>query len=243
MTSYIYFCFIWLVAGLLTGLTSFGGNLFGVPFSSFIYSPRDSIVAGCIIGTTISLALSLIYIKSVVWKDTLLLAVCALIGAPLGVYFLEIAGDKLLLLAAAFGILILLGWEALSKFIKIKETAISRIWAIPGGLISGVMMSALSMGGPPLVIYLFFRNLNKKELISTVNMAATLMLAVILPIQYFSGLFSKNSFSLGAMGSVASILGILISIPILKLINLKIFRLMVIIMLVISAIILLARAI
>lgn len=239
----LYFCLVWLVAGLMTGLTSFGSNLIAVPLITLVFDARDSILIGCLSAAIIFLGLACLYRKSIVWKDALILVLGAFAGMPCGIWFLKNAGSRALLLAAAFSLLLFLLWQVAMVFLRHEGKEAKRAWAIPLGLISGVLMGSVGMGGPPLVIYIFLRKYNKEQTIATINAASVGIILGVLPWQYAAGLYSEYTMRLGLVGGGFGLLGIACSIPFIKRIKINIFRNLLLGMIALSALILFWRGI
>lgn len=231
------------MAGLLTGLTSFGSNLIAVPFISFVFPARESILIGCLAATLIFLGLAILYRHNIVWRDTILLTGGALAGMPAGIWFLKNAGARSLLLAAGTALFLFLIWQIYANHLTRGEKPASVLLALPLGLASGVMMGGVGMGGPPLVLYIFLRKYGKEETISTINAASVVIMLGVLPWQYLSGLFPADILELGALGGLFGILGIIASVPLAARLNLQLFRRLLLIMLTLSACVLLWRAV
>lgn len=232
---------VWLGAGLLTGLTSFGSNLVAVPFISLVFPARDSILIGCVAATLIFFGLAILYRRGIIWRDAFLLVCGAFAGMPLGIWFLKNSGSRALLLAAGAALVLFLLWQAGARHLVRGKNPVNILWALPLGLASGVMMGSVGMGGPPLVLYIFLRKYGREETISTINAASAGIMLGVLPWQYLSGLFPAHILKLGILGGVFGILGIIASIPLAQRLNLGLFRRLLLGTLALSAIVLLWR--
>lgn len=241
MLALIYFYAVWVLAGFVTGLTSFGSNLIAVPLLSFVYSARDSILIGCLSAALIFLALSVIYYRAIIWRETICLVAGALAGIPPGAWFLQKAGSAMLLLAAGLAIVLFLIWQYCAARLHRSQTPIGRWFAWPMGLASGLLMGGVGMGGPPLVLYIFLRHYDKKAGISSLNAASVGIMLCLLPWQYCSGMFPPEILKLGFLGGLAGLAGILASAPLLKKVNIALFRRLLLVMLALSAFALLLR--
>lgn len=242
MLIFIYCNLLWLIAGFVAGVTSFGGNLVAVPFVTLAIDPKDAILAGCISGTAVFAGLCFAYRKSILWLETLTLTLGACLGIPLGIWFLASAGAAAILLAAGTAIILFLIWQLAGHRLHAATSAISPRLAPVFGFFSGIMMAAVGMGGPPLVLYTFLRQLGKEETLGTINAASTAFMFFVLPWQYFSGLFNAANVQIGLSCALFSLIGIAASIPVVKRVNIKLFRLLLLAMLALSALTLIWRA-
>ena len=113
--------------------------------------------------------------------------------------------------------------------------------AVPFGLVSGIMMSAVSFGGPPLVLYAFLRRWEKTQTLGTVNAVSTGIMVFGIPWLWHKGLFTGDLPLLGLAGSVAAFAGIALSVPLARRLPTEIFRRLLLGMLVLSALMLFWR--
>lgn len=243
MLATIYFYGIWFLAGLVTGLTSFGSNLIAVPLLTFVFGARESILIGCLSATCIFIALALIYWRATAWRETFYLVAAALVSVPAGAWFLRYAGSSTLLLAAGFALVLFLAWQfALARLKKTRKT-IGPWFAWPMGLASGALMGGVGMGGPPLVLFAYLRKYDAPVAISTINAASAAIMLSALPLQYADRLYSPEILRLGLLGGLSAIIGIIASVPLVKRLDIRFFRKLLLLMLALSALALLARAI
>ncbi|MBD5627743.1 MAG: sulfite exporter TauE/SafE family protein [Desulfovibrio sp.] len=241
MLSWLYFCVTWLLAGVVTGLTSFGGNLFAVPLITLAMPPREAILFGTLAGSAIFLGMAVVYLRHILWRETAILTVSALGGIPLGVWFLANAGARALLLAAAGALSLFLLWQFAAGLLHRRERPLPLWCAAPFGLLSGIMMSAVSFGGAPLVLYAFLRHWQNAETLGTVNAVSIAIMAFAIPWLAHKGLFAGELPLLGLAGSLAAFVGIGVSVPLARRLETGFFRLLLLGMLVLSAIMLFWR--
>lgn len=241
MLSWLYFCVIWLLAGLLSGLTSFGGNLFAVPLLTLALAPREAILFGTLSGSAIFLGMAVVYSRHILWRETAILTLSALCGSPLGVWFLANAGARALLLAAGGALALFLAWQFGAHLLHRSEEPLPLWCAAPFGLVSGIMMSAVSFGGPPLVLYAFLRRWPKAETLGTVNAVSIAIMACVIPWLGLKGLFTGDLPLLGLAGSFAALVGIALSVPLARRLPAEIFRRLLLAMLVLSCLMLFWR--
>lgn len=244
MTSllYLYQTGIWFLSGLLHGLTSFGGNMVAIPLLTLVMPAREAIVFSCLSGTAIFLGLGFIYRRTALWLEIVSLGLSSLAGVPVGMAFLQQAGPRLLMLAAGSCLILFLLWQFVSRRLHVAEAAFARWWCLPFGFLSGVMMSAVGMGGPPLVLYAYLRRWSKESTIGGTNLAAAISMLAILPSQWRAGLYGPGLFQAALAGAFFALLGIAASVPLARRINALLFRRLLLMMIGLSACMLLVRA-
>lgn len=242
MAALIYFNSVWLLSGFVTGIASFGSNLFAVPLIALVWEPRQSILVGCLAAFSIFFELAAVYYRHILWKDTLLLSLGSIAGIPLGIWFLSQAGSRALLVAAGTSLAAFLCWQFCVQFLGKSQKQLNRPWVLPMGFLSGILMGAIGMGGPPLALYAFLRRLNKEQTLATINATSVAIMLCVMPWQYFSGFYNMEIIKLGAIGAFSAFIGILASIPLARLINIILFRKLLLGMLALSAATLFFRA-
>lgn len=243
MLQFLYFNILWFFAGFVTGITSFGGSLLAVPLIALVLPPREAILYGCISVAAIFVGVTIPYFRQIIWRETLALSVSTFPGIPFGIWFLTHTGPGGLLLAAGASLTIFLIWQFIGMRLGRSQKPVPMWTAIPFGFIAGIMMSAVGMGGSPLVLYAFLRHWNKEATIATVNMVSVIIMLVVVPWQHGAGLFTPHLLKMGAIGALFGFVGIAASIPVLHRINIGLFRRLLLAMLSFSAIVLIARGI
>lgn len=243
MFTIIYLGITWFLAGFLTGVTSFGGNLIAIPLITIVLSARDSIVVSCLDCIVVFIALVFIYRKAILWRETLWLGVCGLAGVPIGVWILGHASSRFLLMAAGISIGLFLLWQFFANRLHFSDEPISMLFCIPAGFLGGVMMSSIGMGGPPIILYSYLRKWGKENTISSANLAVGLMMFGIIPAQWQASMYSPQLLRFAAWGAVFAVLGTIASIPFERRMNIVFFRKLLLATLALSALMLIWRAI
>jgi uncharacterized protein len=140
-----------VAAGVIRGITGFGGAM--------VMSPPLALLLGAKIAVPVALLLEGIAAAPMLFETRALvrwrvigpIMIAACIAAPLGTYLLVTADPQVLrrVIAATvivFSLLLLRGW---------RYAGPQRIATGAGlGALSGAMMSATSVGGPPVILYL-----------------------------------------------------------------------------------------
>lgn len=233
---------IQLAAGFFVGLTSFGSNLFGIPLMTLVIGIKDAVIISLLATLPIWLLLSIIYYKSMEWGEVLLLSLISLLTAPAGAWILAAGSPFLLVLLAGICLWLILGWQILNRFLKREGKAPGKWLAAPVGLISGVMIGAIGMGGPPLMIYAFLRRWTKNATIAGGSLCSCVQMAVVAPAQWAGGLVDSGLIWLSFWAALAGIIGVGLSYPLVKKVSETLFRNIMLAILAFSAATLLAKA-
>lgn len=241
MLATAYLSAIWLAAGFLTGVTSFGGNLFAIPLMSLAIEIREAIVIGLIACFAMSITLGFFYFKSICWKEVVFLGFAALAAVPPGTWILGHAGAKILFLLAGGAIALFVIWQLISSILMHSDKPVPVWTAIPFGLLSGLMMSSIGMGGPLLALYAYMRRWDRQTTLSSLNFAALIQYVFILPAYAGAGFFTADMTWPALFCCLFAAGGILLTLPLVNRINVRMFRRLLLATIFFSAVMLLGR--
>ena len=178
------------IAGVVQGLTGFGFALVSAPLLSVLMEPRMAMPIVLVQGSLITLLLLPDVWRWIDVKMVIPLAVSGLIGIPIGVYLLRIVeGDTLRIavgiLVILFSLLLLSGVEGLGG---------SRGWmTIPVGFLSGLLGGSTTMSGPPVILFLANRGVEKRVFRASLIAYFTILGIVAIPTYILNGLITLQT--------------------------------------------------
>ena len=236
----VYIPLIWFMSSLLNGITSFGGNLLGIPLVSMFLEPREAIVMGCATGAVMTLSLGLIYRHSLPKLEFVVITLTSIVGTYLGSFVLQRAPSGLLLICAGVVLACFLLWQFVSR--RLHFSVNLPLWSMfPAGILHGFVQGATGMGGPVLAIYTLLRNWDKETTISTLNLSAAISLGVLAFNQWRDGLYTSNIVELLPIGMTGSIVGSLVSVLVVRRLRTEVFKKIMLLMLCVFTVVLLSR--
>jgi len=139
------------VAGVVRGITGFGGAMVMAPPLALLLGPSLAVPVVLLLESIAATPMLVHTRRQVRWRVVGPILAAACLAAPLGSYVLVVAEPHLLRRAIAsivivFSLLLLRGWRYAGK---------QRIGTSIGvGAVSGAMLGATSIGGPPVILYL-----------------------------------------------------------------------------------------
>jgi hypothetical protein len=140
-----------LAAGAVRGITGFGGAMVMSPPLALLLGPRVTVPVVLLLESVVALPMLWQTRRLVDLRVVGALLVAACLFVPLGVRVLAVADPRMMRSAIAvtvivFSLLLLLGWRYAGK---------PRLATSLGlGALSGTMLGATSIGGPPVILYL-----------------------------------------------------------------------------------------
>lgn len=159
------------LAGVIRGITGFGGALVMTPPLAFLFGPWLTVPVALLLESLVALPMVVQTRRLVRWRVIAPICVAASLTAPLGVQVLVSADPHVLRRAIAaivivFSLLLLRSWRYSGR---------QRVGTSVGlGAVSGAMLGATSIGAPPVILYL----LSGPDPVETTRANLTLYLVV-----------------------------------------------------------------
>ena len=160
MEIYFLIGLIIFLASFTQGLTGFGFALVSIPLLSLIIDIKTAIPLGAMCGLVVNAYLILRLRKHINFSEIKYLIYGAIVGIPIGAYFLKAANPSLLKLLLGIVVLIFVFF---TSFNFIKHYQLNDKWGYVFGLFSGLLGGAFNANGPPILIYLYLKDLNKNQ--------------------------------------------------------------------------------
>lgn len=160
-----------IAAGLVRGITGFGGALVMTPPLALLFTPAVAVPVALLLESVVSAPMLAQTRREMRWRVIGPILVAACITVPIGAWLLASADPLVLRRAIAavvivFSLLLLFGW----RYAGPQRIATS----IATGALAGTMGGATSMCGPPVILYL----LSGPDAIATTRANLTVFVAV-----------------------------------------------------------------
>lgn len=188
-----------VLAYMLFGLSGFGSTLFSAPLLAHFLPLRFVVPTVVLLDFCASLTLGTRFRESVNRRELIFLVPVMLAGIALGVTLLVNLPQR-----AALGSLgaFALGYGLFTLRGSALPQRISRLWAVPAGIVGGALGALFGSGGPVYVMYLSGRLDGKAELRSTVSAVIVISSAFRILMFALAGLLFRREQWLMAAGLV-----------------------------------------
>src|SRR5438094_2795359 len=139
------------VAGLVRGITGFGGAMLMTPVLSILFGPVPAVVTALLLETAAALVMFPDALPRARWQTLLYLTLPAVVTVPLGGYLLltvdpGIARKMISAVVIVFSSMLLFG---------LRYTGSPRVvTSLALGSVVGALLGATSVGAPPVILYL-----------------------------------------------------------------------------------------
>ncbi len=155
--EYVGFGILALAAGCVHAWLGFGYGIVMAPVAAVILDPETAITASLVGGSVVSLALYAEHQPRPELREASLLAGAGIAGIPFGIWLLTEANDDLLRLCVGIAVLASALAGLVHGNVGRPRRPDRRILLIGAGLLSGAMRGAVSMPGPPVLLYTHWR--------------------------------------------------------------------------------------
>lgn len=151
------------VAYIVRGIAGFGSGLISVPLLALFFPLQIVVPIIVLLDYVGSASQGLRNRQLIAWREQLPLVPFTLIGVGLGLSLLQSLNSATL--AQALGVFIMV--YAVYQLLPLPEQRGSRLFAVPGGGLGGLVGTVFGAGGPFYIIYLGLRGLDKGALRAT----------------------------------------------------------------------------
>ncbi len=200
--------FILMSAYFIRGITGFGSGLISVPLLALSQPLQFAVPLVLALDFTASLVLGGTNRTKANWGEIKLLLPFGVIGACVGAYaLLTFPTAPVLLTLGAFTMFF--GFRNIFGLQPVGQ--VSRVWAIPAGLIGGAAGALFGTGSPPYIMYLTRRLLDKGEVRATFSWLIAIDGGFRLGLFLFAGLLLDSRLQIAyALGLAPMALGLYI---------------------------------
>jgi len=221
------------LATLSQTVVGFGAPLISMPFLIVWLGAKTATPLSALVGLLTSVFVILYYRAHFNLQAVIKLLAAAVIGVPVGTYLLNLVDARSLKILLG---VIVIGYALYSLASPKLPELRGKFWEYLFGFFAGIMGGALNTSGPIVVIYASFKRWKPEEFRSNLQGFFIVTNIVIMVSHYFSGnldsqFMANVGWALGGM-MVAIVVGLIISTRV----NERIFRTLVIIVLIASGI-------
>jgi len=204
MTVFFLSGLIFLLAGLIQGLTGFGGGLVAIPLLCLIMDIKLAVPLSILSGLAITTAMAYELRHALDRRKILPLLVGSLPGVFAGTLLLKQADP--VVINRLLGLL-LLGISAVNLTIRPRPLNPPVIWGYVAGFFSGAITASVGAGGPPVIIYTTLTDWKKDEIKATLTGFFVLNGYITAAVHGASGVITRATLTTFAATVVFVLLG------------------------------------
>jgi hypothetical protein len=177
------------IAILLRSTFGFGDAVFAVPLFAMFSDVVFAAPVLAAVGSVTTVIVCVRDFRQIAWRSVLTLLIGCLLGLPLGLLLLKTAPSRPMLLSIGA---VTTTYAAYALFAKTRTFVMSDHWAIPVGVLSGILGGSFNMFGLPVAIYGSFRGWTPERfrILTSSFFLPTGMIAVAG--HYYAGLWGED---------------------------------------------------
>jgi len=230
--DYLIVTLIFIVGGLVVSTVGFGLGITASPFLLLFVDPQTTVVA---VNTVILIPFAYAIFQN---RDVLPvrqiapIAIAAMLGAPIGVYFLSTVNASILRISIIGLILVLT--TSIAFGVSLPPTTLRRFGLILGFVV-GIMISALGIGGPLIVLYLLARSWSSRVIRGSLALCFLAINSISVIVYMATGLYTAERLGLIAVVTAPTLIAFLLGAKVVRLFDESVFRKAVLTVVVISS--------
>jgi uncharacterized membrane protein YfcA len=196
-----------LVSALLQAALGFGFALIAVPLLMLVINPQTAVICVFLVASVASVLTLRATQGAVNVAEAKRLSIGAVLAMPLGVALLISAPSVVLRLLLGFVTIAAALWMLFGHEAPSDDHVPNASLGYVAGAISGVLNTALSTNGPPLVVYLRHRGLSTEAFRSTISVVFTISNLVGLVLLAAGGAIHREALVLALLAAPFNVVG------------------------------------
>lgn len=189
--EFIIILIVFFISSFVQSLTGFGFAIISIPVLTIFIPVKHAIPLGALCGFVVNFALFIELRKSIRFSELKNIFIGALIGVPLGVFFLSKANSGLIKISLGVILLLFVIYKAALKNVEIK---VKPRYAYVAGFFSGLLGGAFNTSGPPVLIYFSMKDYDKVFKKAQITGYFVVLSFFIISIHFITGLTTENVF-------------------------------------------------
>lgn len=227
----LWICLVVAGASATQAISGFGFALIAVPLLSLFIDPQVAVVLATVVGAFSSTFQAVADRRHANKSLVQRLALSAYIGMPFGLFVFIVVSESILRFIV--GLVVLLAAIALIRGFSISQSNKKLDWIM--GWASGVLATSTSTNGPPLVFLLQAKKLSPESFRASINIVFSLTSFGAILLFALSGNITSDDFAGIAISIPMLLIGLAIGFKVRSRINAQQFRILVFVLLIVSA--------
>jgi len=194
---------------LIQGLAGFGGALISIPLILLYAEPRWAAPVVVLCYTINRLPAMVVLRKNLMWDHSLLLIAAAIPGALFGGLLLKSMEPGFIMKIMGTVLILFSAYKVIAPEFKL---VFSKIWAVPTGLLSGILGAAIGTDGPPVVVYAALKPWSKEQVVGMLQSFFVITNFIVLGSYWVHGLLTASVLQVSGVAAPFAVAGILLAI-------------------------------
>ncbi|MNN13317.1 Sulfite exporter TauE/SafE [compost metagenome] len=222
-----------LLAGFVQGVTSFGFALISLPLLTLFLPLQQVVPLIVILSLLTNIAILFNCYKHVIIHRIGLLVLSGIAAVPLGSYLLIYVNEAVLKVFAGAFIALVAVFMLMGKTYPVRN---EKLAFVSVGLASGLLNGSISLSGPPVALFLSNQGTDKQTFRANLTVYALILNVFTISTFLYNGLLNRAVASALSWMIPAMIVGVVLGIWTGSKINEKIFKRLVLVLIMVSGV-------
>ncbi len=183
-------------AGFVQGLTGFGFGLVSMSIMPLFMNVKEAAAISTVFSLLATVTTFIRHAHDYNWRLGFVFLLCACVGVPVGVYFLDRTNESLLVHILGALMVVIAAHELLSKR---KIERVPTTVTVPLGLFSGALSGAFNLGGTPTAAYAYAHQWTRGQIIAFLQVMITVSCVLRMVCYARFGYFQQFSWTRGLL--------------------------------------------
>ncbi len=232
--------FAWFVAAFVTGLCGIGAAAIATAIQITVLPVQTVVLVSCLTGLAAGLVMCFRYARYCRWKTALLMFAGTLPGSLAGLHILQYAPTTVLELFV--GVMLVFCTAGMALFRNLRFLQEGAIASFLVGVMGGMLGTCVNIDGPVVALYGLQAGWQPLVFLGTTSIYFLLRIVVTCTMQASAGLYTPEILHYVLFCAPAAVLGLLLSMPVIRRVNTQTFRRVVQAVILLAGILCLGRA-
>ena len=203
------------------GLCGIGGYMIIIPIVALVLPIQTTILICCVAGPVMASMLCLRYGRHCRWRSLVPMLAGVVPGTFVGVWIISVVQGAVLQLLLGLVLLGFLLWQRIGHGAQGRES-----WQLGGasGFAAGLLGASVSVDGPPVGAYGLYVGWAPQTFLGTLGMFYFTRSLFAFGVQAMAGLYTAEILWFAVFGIVGGIVGTIATFPLVKRVNVAMFR-------------------
>ena len=215
----------WFAGSFICGLCGLGAAIIAMPFMMLVLPVQKVILVSCLTAIGLTQAMAYVYRRYCPWKLVLWMIAGAVPGSVAGIFILKYVPAMVLeIVVGSMLIFCIAGMQAVQSKSRVQARLGN---ALTAGFLSGMIGTSISIDGAVVGLYALMIGLDPMSFLGFTSVYFLLRNLVTDGMQALAGLYTEEIVTYALYCLPASILGFVLSVPVVRKINVNAFRMVV----------------